>query len=75
MGKGTHQGPLQTPNEQIPPTNRRLEMRFVEAWDFVNGKITAGRMYFDSASFMSQLGLGAATTAQAQRPSAPGPRH
>jgi steroid delta-isomerase-like uncharacterized protein len=76
IGKGTQAGPLEGPGGTIPPSNRRLEMRFVEIWEFRNGKIAAGRMYFDSASFMNQLGLGAQVPTQGQRPArGTQPRH
>jgi predicted ester cyclase len=70
IGKGTHRGPLQGPSGTLPPTNRSVEGRFIEIWEFRNGKIAAGRMVFDSAGFMAQLGvtpqMGAATGAAAQ---------
>src|SRR4051812_19793797 len=52
IGRGTHRGPLQGPSGTILPTNRRVELHLVEIWEFRNGKIAAGRVYFDSAGFM-----------------------
>jgi steroid delta-isomerase-like uncharacterized protein len=59
VGRGTHRGALQGPTGTIPATNRKVEMRLVEIWEFRNGKIATGRVYFDSAGFMAQLGLAA----------------
>jgi steroid delta-isomerase-like uncharacterized protein len=64
-GKGTHKGPLQGPSGTIQPTNRKVEARLVEIWEFRNGRIAAGRVYFDAAGFMAQLGLAPAMTAGA----------
>ncbi len=55
--RATHSGPLNTPNGSIPATNRRVELRFVEAYELNNGKIAKGRTYFDPANLMSQIGL------------------
>jgi steroid delta-isomerase-like uncharacterized protein len=72
IGKGTHRGALQGPSGTIPPTNRSVELRLVEIWEFRNGKIATGRVYFDSAGFMTQLGIapsiGTATRAAASQP-------
>ena len=71
IGRGTHRGPLQGPSGALAPTNRRVEVRLVEIWEFRNGKIAAGRVYFDSAGFMGQLGIapqiGAASGAAASQ--------
>jgi len=57
-GTGTHQGPLQAPTGAIPPTNKRIETRFV-AIGRVDGSglITDERRYYDQASLFQQLGL------------------
>jgi steroid delta-isomerase-like uncharacterized protein len=57
IGKGTHRGPLEGPSGTVPPTNRKVEVRLVEIWEFRSGKIAAGRTYFDTATFMAQLGI------------------
>ena len=77
-GRGTHTGPLKGPMGEIAATGRRLEMQFVEVYRFRNGKIAEGRMYFDSGTFMAQLGLGAGAGAGQPRGAAappPQPRH
>jgi steroid delta-isomerase-like uncharacterized protein len=57
IGRGTHKGPLNGPGGAIPPTGKRLEMRFVEVFRIKNGKISEHRAYFDAATMMRQLGL------------------
>ena len=76
IGRGTHTGALTGPAGDIPATGRHVELQFVEFYRFSNGKITEGRMYFDAATMMAQLGLAAsATTTQRQTTSAPEKRH
>lgn len=59
-GRGTHSGPLPGPGgATIPPTGRRVEAHFVDVLEFEDGKIKRGREYFDLASMMAQLGVGA----------------
>jgi steroid delta-isomerase-like uncharacterized protein len=55
--RGTHKGPLQTPNGDIAPTGRTIELRAVEVVDVADGKATSIRHYFDMATLMDQLGL------------------
>lgn len=57
IGRGTHTGVFNTPGGPIPPSNKRAELRFVQSYELRGGKIISGRMYFDSASFLAQLGL------------------
>jgi predicted ester cyclase len=66
-GRGTHRGPLEGPMGTVPPTNRKVDIRFVEIWQFRNGKIAAGHMYFDGAGFMAQLGIAPATSPTPRR--------
>jgi predicted ester cyclase/heme-degrading monooxygenase HmoA len=57
IGRGTQTGTLATPMGPLPPTNKRVEIRFVEVYEFRGGKVVAMRSYFDNASFMRQLGV------------------
>jgi steroid delta-isomerase-like uncharacterized protein len=66
IGRGTQTGPLSTPTGDIPPTGRAVEMRFCEIYDLRDGKVTGGRMYFDSATLLQQLGVAAGATAGAR---------
>jgi steroid delta-isomerase-like uncharacterized protein len=56
--KGTHTGPLVSPEGEVPPTGRQLKIRMV----FIlrvrpDGLIEEDRTYFDEAEFLKQLGL------------------
>lgn len=62
-GRGTHTGVLKAPTGDVSPTGRRAELGFVEVYRIRNGKIAEGRMYFDAATMMRQLGIGAAAQA------------
>ncbi len=73
-GRGTHTGVLQTPTGEIQPTGRRVEMSFAEVYRLRNGKVTEGKLYFDSATMLTQLGLSAGAAQAQQRPSAPAPQ-
>jgi steroid delta-isomerase-like uncharacterized protein len=55
---GTHKGPLTGPQGEIPPTNKRVDLRgamFVRIGS--DGKIVEERRYYDSGTIMRQLGL------------------
>jgi steroid delta-isomerase-like uncharacterized protein len=56
-GRGTHDGPLQSPNGTVPATRKKLELSFVEIVKLESGKIVEARAYFDSATLMRQLGI------------------
>jgi predicted ester cyclase len=56
---GTHSGPLATPEGDVPPTGRRIEIPFAFiAKMSPEGLIEEDRTYFDTALMMEQLGLG-----------------
>ena len=54
---GTHTGPMWTPNGEIPPTYRKLELPFGDFFQFENGRIVSHHIYYDQIAFMMQLGL------------------
>lgn len=56
--KGTFTGPLATPEGDIPPTGKKVELKFA-FFGRVNadGLIEEDRTYFDTADFMRQLGV------------------
>jgi steroid delta-isomerase-like uncharacterized protein len=56
-GRGTHQGPLATPNGIVPATGRRVDIPFCEVFELRDGKVASDRTYFDVATMMAQLGL------------------
>ena len=60
---GTHTGPFPTPQGDIPPTGRKIEIRFAGVLEVTpDGLIAEDRTYFDSAVMMSQLGLNEPTS-------------
>ncbi len=76
-GRGTHTGVLKAPAGEIPASGRRAEMSFVEVYRLRNGKITEGRIYFDTETMLAQLGIspGATATQQQFTAATPQPRH
>lgn len=56
-GRGTHDGTLRGPTGEIPPTQQSVDMRFCEIYHIREGKIVDGRLYFDAATLMGQLGV------------------
>jgi ketosteroid isomerase-like protein len=57
IGRGTHLGPLNTPDGPIEPTGRTVEIFFVDSFDIRDGQIAGGRTYFDTGRMLGQLGL------------------
>ena len=57
FGRGTHSGPLTSPQGTIPPTGRKLDLRFCEVLRVANGKVTEGRVYYDTTTLLRQLGV------------------
>lgn len=57
VGRGTHTGPLQGPAGTIPATGRPVAVPFAQVLEFEQGKIARGRLYFDLAGMLQQLGL------------------
>lgn len=57
IGRGIHDGPLASPGGEIPPTGRRIETRFCEVFEARDGRLVRGRIYFDLATMLGQLGL------------------
>jgi steroid delta-isomerase-like uncharacterized protein len=56
--RGTHTGPLQTPNGELAPTGRQIEVQAVQVIDLADGKAKSIRHYFDMATLLGQLGVG-----------------
>ena len=55
--RGTHKGPLQTPNGPIAATGKRIEIRACMAIEVVNDKAKAQRHYFDMTTLLQQIGV------------------
>ncbi len=45
IGSGTNTGTLVTPDGDLPPTGEHIVSRFVNVWEFREGKIIRGRSY------------------------------
>src|SRR3982751_35463 len=52
VGRGTHDGPLPSPNGEIPATGRTLEAPFVWYAEITNGKIVRLGDYYNAATFL-----------------------
>jgi steroid delta-isomerase-like uncharacterized protein len=57
VGTGTHTGPLASPEGDVPPTGRSIELHFGEFFQLRDGEITRLTVYWDTASLARQLGL------------------
>ena len=58
IARGTHTGPFATPQGEIAPTGRKIELKMAFVAKVTpEGLIAEDRTYFDSAVMMSQLGL------------------
>lgn len=55
--QGTHTGPMQTPQGEVPPTGRRPRIPFAGIVRVRDGRVVSVHNYFDQMAFMSQLGL------------------
>jgi steroid delta-isomerase-like uncharacterized protein len=53
--RGTHTGPLQTPNGEIPATGRPIELRACQVIKVADGKTQEIHQYFDMASLLEQI--------------------
>src|SRR3954447_14502968 len=54
---GTNTGPLRTPNGELAPTGRPLQLPFSDIWESEAGRITRHQVYYDQMTFLGQLGL------------------
>ena len=56
--KGTHTGPLRSPDGgEVPATGRSFDFPFVGVFRVGNGKIRSIRIYYDQIELFAQLGL------------------
>jgi predicted ester cyclase len=54
---GTHDGVLQTPGGEIPPTGRPVELGYIQVLRFRDGKHVSFNLMFDRLAMLEQLGL------------------
>jgi steroid delta-isomerase-like uncharacterized protein len=57
--RGTQTGPLETPAGQIAATGKTIELRACQVTEIAHGKVKTMRQYFDMATILQQLGVGA----------------
>ena len=53
---GTHDGPLQTPDGEIAPTGKKIELRAIQVVDVANDRVKSVRQYFDMGTLLQQIG-------------------
>ena len=53
---GTHNGPLNTGDREIPPTGKKIELRAIQVVDVANDKVKSVRQYFDMGTLLHQIG-------------------
>jgi predicted ester cyclase len=58
---GTHTGTLRGPAGEIPPTGKRVDVRFCDIQRMADGKIVDTHLYFDQMDLVTQLGLSPTT--------------
>ena len=54
---GTHDGVLQSPNGEIPPTGRPVRIEYLQVLRFRNGKHVSFNLMFDRLQMLEQLNL------------------
>ncbi len=54
---GTHDGVLHTPNGDVAPTGRAVELRFAAVYVTDGDDLKSEHLFFDQMDFLGQLGL------------------
>lgn len=62
---GTHTGILRTPDGDVPPTARSVEVPWMAMYEVRDDELLSEHLYFNSAEFMIQLGLAPGASAEA----------
>ena len=57
IGRGTHTGPLPSPEGEVPATGKSITLPFCSTLRVRDGKAVSGRDYYNLAAVMMQLGL------------------
>jgi predicted ester cyclase len=65
--RGTHAGPLRTPQAELPPLGRRVEFRWSVTCEARGDELVSEHLYFDQVELLTQLGLLESTPAQAAK--------
>jgi steroid delta-isomerase-like uncharacterized protein len=53
---GTHSGPLNTGDREIPATGKKIELRAIQVVDVANDRVKSVRQYFDMGTLLQQIG-------------------
>lgn len=56
--RGTHTGPLETPDGTIAPTGKSIELRSCVVCELEGEKTKLQRQYFDMGTLLEQIGVG-----------------
>jgi steroid delta-isomerase-like uncharacterized protein len=62
---GTHDGVLQTPAGDLPPTGRTVKIPYIQVLRFRDGRHVSFNLMFDRLEMLEQLGVAPAPTAAA----------
>ena len=54
--KGTHSGPLNTGEREIPASGKKIELRAIQVVDVVDDRVKSVRQYFDMGTLLKQIG-------------------
>ena len=54
---GTHKGPLQMPDREIPASGKKIELRACQVVEVANDRVKSVRHYFDMGTLLDQLGV------------------
>jgi steroid delta-isomerase-like uncharacterized protein len=55
--KGTHSGPLNTGEREIPATGKKIELRAIQVVDVDSDRVKSVRQYFDMGTLLDQIGV------------------
>jgi steroid delta-isomerase-like uncharacterized protein len=55
--KGTHSGPLNTGEGEIPATGKKIELRAIQVVDVADDRVKSVRQYFDMGTLLQQIGV------------------
>ena len=64
---GTHDGVLQSPTGDLPPTGRAVTLGYIDVWRFRNARTASFNLMFDRLALLEQLGVAPAAQATAAR--------
>jgi predicted ester cyclase len=48
---------LRTPTGEVPPTGRRVEFRWMSAYEAQGDELASEHLFFDQVELLTQLGL------------------